>query len=363
VLLFCSVLLSVESYACTGIRIKTEDGNFIHGRTMEFAASFSPHSLIAVPRGKKYSGLTPTGKPGMPWETKYAFVGFNPIPAMFVDDGLSEKGLYVAGFFFAGYAQYEEVTEADYPTTISCIELASWILGNCANVAEVREQLPKIHVCGTVFQGMGIVPPLHCIVSDKTGDAAIIEYVAGKLNIYDNKVNVITNSPTYDWHIENIRNYIALKPENNPAIKINGYEFAQFGQGSGLIGLPGDFSSPSRFVRATYLVYSAFQGKNVDEAIGIAFHIMNHFDIPLGAVRGMEGTTPVYDTAQWTSAADLTNGRYFYHTYTDRTVRMIDLKKLDLNAPNVKNIGLKEIQRPSTIEDVTDQLKPKASIK
>jgi choloylglycine hydrolase len=204
---------------------------------------------------------------------------------------------------------------------------------------------------------MGIIPPLHLIVSDKTGDAAIIEYVAGKLNIYDNKVNVITNSPVYEWHTENIRNFIALKPENNPAIKINGYEIAQFGQGSGLIGLPGDFSSPSRFVRAAYLVSSAFQGKNVDEGVGVAFHIMNHFDIPLGAVRGMEGSTPVYDTAQWTSAADLTNGRYFYHTYTDRTVRMIDLNKLDLNAPNIKTIGLKEIQRPSTIEDVSDQLK------
>lgn len=99
VCLFSFVLVSVESYACTGIRIKTEDGNYIHGRTMEFADSFSPHSLIAVPRGQKYIGITPSGNPGMPWETKYALVGFNPIPAPFVDDGLNEKGLYCGGFF------------------------------------------------------------------------------------------------------------------------------------------------------------------------------------------------------------------------------------------------------------------------
>lgn len=355
VLIFSFVLVSTDGYACTGIRIKTQDGNYIFSRTLEFADSFMPHEIIAVPRNYKYTGRTPYGKPGMTWQTKYAFVGFSPTGMMLADDGLNEKGLACGGFMFPGYAQYEDVSEKDYPSTISCMELISWILGNCASVAEVREQLPKIHVCGIVMPQLGSVAPMHLMVSDKTGDSIIIEPIAGKLNIYDNKVNVITNAPVYEWHTENLRNYIALKPENNPAININGYEFAQFGQGSGLIGIPGDFSSPSRFVRAAYLVNSAFQGKNVDEGIGIAFHIMNHFDIPLGAVRGMEGNTPVYDTAQWTSASDMTNARYFYHTYNDRSVRMIDLMKLDLNAPDIKTI--KDVQKPGEAEDVSGEFK------
>jgi len=352
---FASALVSVESYACTGVRIKTDDGNYIFGRTMEFAESFLPHDLIAVPRKYKYTGQTSSGKPGMPWQAKYAFVGFNPQGLMLVDDGLNEKGLACGGFLFPGYAKFEDVNEKDYPTTISCLELISWILGNCASVAEVREQLPKIHVCGVIMPQLGSVAPFHCMVSDKTGDSIIIEPIAGKLNIYDNKANVITNSPVYEWHTENLRNYIALKPENSPAIKINKYDFASFGQGSGLIGIPGDYSSPSRFIRAAILANAAFQGKNIDEGIGIFFHIMNSFDIPRGAVRGMEGNKSFYDTTQWTSASDLTNGRYFYHTHGDRSVRVIVLKKLDLDAKDIKII--QDVQRPGEIRDVSDQLK------
>lgn len=354
-LIFLLGLVSAECYACTGIRIKTQDENYIFARTLEFDADYIAHTLIAVPRNYKYIGHTPSEKPGMLWETKYAYAGFNPPGIPIVDDGLNEKGLACGGFFHSGYAKYEDVTEKDYPKTIAGFDLVSWILGTCANVAEVREQLPKIRVCAVVLPDLGYVPPVHYFAADKTGDAVIIEYLDGKLNIYDNKVNVITNSPAYVWHTENLRNYIALRPENNPVIKINGNEFAQFGQGSGAIGLPGDFSSPSRFIRASFFANAAFQGKDVDEGIGIAFHILNQFDIPKGSIRGIEFGKPVIDTTQWTSASDLTNSRYYYHTYNDRSVRVIDLNKLDLNAPDIKTI--KDVQRPGKIEDVSDQLK------
>ncbi len=354
-IVFFFLLVSIEGYACTGIRIKTEDGNYIFGRTLEFAADYIAHTLIAVPRDYKYTGHTPSGKPGMPWKTKYAHVGFNPSSLPLVDDGLNEQGLACGGFFQVGYAKYENVTEGDYPRTISNLDLASWILSTCASVAEVREQLPKIRVCAAVLPELGYVPPIHYFVADKTGDAAVIEYLDGKLNIYENEVNAITNSPTYTWQTTNLRNYIAVKPDNNPAITINGNKFEQFGQGSGALGLPGDFSSPSRFIRAVFFANAAFQGKDTDEGIGIAFHILNQFDIPKGSVRGVEVGKPLIDTTQWTSASDLTNSRYFYHTYSDRTVRVINLKKLNLKTPNIKTI--KEVQRPARIEDVSNQLK------
>jgi len=354
-LVFSFVLFTTESQACTGILTKTQDNNYIYARTMEFASGFMPHNLIAVPRNYKYVGQTPSGQPGLPWQTKYGFVGFNPLGQPYVDDGLNEQGLICGGFFFTGCAQYENVAAVDYPNTISNSELPSWLLGTCASVAEVRAKLPTVHVAGVIQPAVGYCPPLHFLVADKSGDAAVIEYLNGQLNIYDNQTNTLTNNPNYIWQTTNLRNYIGLRPENNPAVTINGNQFAQFGQGSGAVGLPGDFTSPSRFIRASLLANWTFQGKNIEEGIVNAFHIMNHFDIPPGAVRGMEGKTVVFDATQWTCAADMTNDRYYFNTLSDRGIRVIDLKKLDLNATKIKTIL--DIQKPGKVEDVSGQLK------
>lgn len=352
--LFVFILVTVESQACTGIRIKTQDGNYIFGRTMEFDAHFMPHDIITVPRNFQYIGQTPSGKPGMTWKTTYSSVGFCPAGNTLMDDGLNEKGLSCSGFFFPGFAKYENVPESDYPGTVSNIELVSWILGTCASVAEVKGQLPKLHVVGVVMPTMGYVPPLHYFVADKTGDAAVIEYIDGKLYMYDNAANVITNAPDYPWQTTNLRNYIGLKPDNNEPIKINGNDFAPLGQGSGCAGLPGDFLPPSRFIRASFFANAASEGKDVEEGISNAFHILNQFDIPLGSIRGKEGNASVYDTTQWTAASDLTNARYFYHTYHDRSVRVIDLKKIDPDAKVIKRIS--DVQKTGIIKDVSDML-------
>ncbi|NQU95067.1 MAG: choloylglycine hydrolase family protein [Candidatus Omnitrophica bacterium] len=349
------VLVSIEAHACTGIRIKTKDGNYIYARTLEFGSDEITYDLLFVPRNYSYVGETPTGNPGMSWKTKYAHIGFNPFGMNRVGEGLNEKGLACGAFFFPGYAKYQNITKADYSRTISCLDLSSWILSTCASVSEVREKLPKINVGGAVMPAWGYVPPLHYFVADETGDAIIIEHIDGKLNIHDNEVNVITNSPDYKWHVENLRNYINLSPFNSPAHEINGTSLAQLGNGSGAVGLPGDFTPPSRFVRAAFLADMVYEGKDVDEGIGIAFHILDQFDIPKGAVRNKQnGKISVEDT-QWTSAADLTNRRYFYHTYSDRSVRMVDLNEFDLDAQNIKM--LKNLEKPGTIKNVSDQLR------
>ena len=356
VIIFSFLLVPLESPACTGIQIETKDGNYIFARTLEFGAAFMPFDMIFVPRNHEYTGQTPESKLGMTWKTKYAHVGFNPVGESTVGDGLNEKGLACGSFYIPGYITYQNAKEDDYSRTISCVELTSWILSTCSTVAEVREQLPTIIVCGVEIPSLGSIPPLHFFVADATGDAIIIEYVAGgKLNIHDNEVNVITNSPNYPWHTTNQKNYIGLKALNNPPLTINGNKFAQLGQGSGAIGLPGDFTPPSRFVRAAFFARTAYQGKDVDEGIGIAFHILNQFDIPKGSIQGVESGKTVADTTQWTSAADLTNRRYFFHTYHDRTVRVLDFKDLDLDAPGIK-IN-KDIQKPGQIINFADQLK------
>lgn len=354
--IFSFILALTKGYACTGIRINTQDGNYIFGRTLEFDPQFMPHEIMVVPRNYEYVGQTPSGKPGMRWKVKYGYVGFNPSGISLVDDGINEKGLACGGFFFLQYAKFEDVAEKDYPNTISCMDLVSWILGNCENVAEIRKKLPKIRVCSVIMPELGFVPPVHCMAADKTGDAVIIEYVGGKLNIYDNAVNAIANAPDYPWHVTNVSNFTGLKPDINPPITINGKEYSQPSQGSGAFGLPGDFTSPSRFIRAMFFANAATQGKDVDDGINIAFHILNQFDIPKGSNKGMEpGGKKIDEATQWTSVSDLTNSRYFYHTYSDRTVRMIDLKKIDLNAKDIKSI--KDLQKPGEIKDVSGQFK------
>jgi choloylglycine hydrolase len=345
----------IKTQACTGILIKSEDGNYVYARTLEFGASLISYDLLFVPRNHKYVGQTPDGKPGMSWTTKYAHVGFNPFGEDVVGEGLNEKGLACGAFFLPGYAKYQDVTEKDYSRTIACLGLSSWILSTCASVPEIRQELPKIKVCGTVLAGLGYVPPLHFFAADETGDAIIIEYVDGKLNIYDNEVNVITNSPDYTWHVKNLRNYIGLKPINDPATKIGRESLSQFGNGSGAFGLPGDFTPPSRFVRAAFIVNTVFPGKNIDECIGVAFHVLNQFDIPKGSVRANEDNKTIVEDTQWTSAADLKNRRYYFHTFADRSVRMVDLNEFDLNAKSTRTY--KNLEKPGKIENFSDQLK------
>ncbi|MCL5036018.1 MAG: choloylglycine hydrolase family protein [Chloroflexi bacterium] len=347
------ILTPAESTACTGIKVQNQDGSVIQARTMEFGQELIWFDMSFIPRNIEYRGNTPTQAPGMPWKVKYAHVGFSPFGIPLITDGINEKGLACGGFFQPGFAEYEAVTEKDYPRTISCQDFGSWVLGTCATTAEVREKLPGIHVCEAIMGPWKTVPPLHFVVTDETGDSIIIEYTGGKLHIYDNKIGVITNSPSYDWQIRNLRNYIGLKAENNPPIVVNGVKLEQFSQGSGSIGLPGDFTSPSRFVRAYFLLNNAYPGKDADEGIETAFRILNQFDIPHGALRNVMGDKVISDTTQWTSAADLKNRRYFFHTYDNRHVRMIDLKKLNPNAKEVKSI---KVMEPGATEDITGKL-------
>lgn len=349
------VLASVRNQACTGIRLKAADGSFVYGRTMEFGTEVVSFDLLFVPRNQSFAGQSDFAKPVMSWKTQYAYVGFNPFGRPLVVDGLNEKGLACGGLIFSGYARYESVTEADYEKTISCLDLVSWILGTCAKVSEVRERLPRLHVCGALLAEWGVVPPLHYVVHDQTGDSLVIEYTDGKLHLFDCPLGVITNAPTYDWQMTNLRNYIGLKAINDPSVTVNGFQLSQLGQGSGATGLPGDFTPSSRFVRAAFLANAVFQPKGAEEAVLTAFHILNQFDIPPGAIRDVQGGRVIADTTQWTSAADMRNLRYFFHTYHDRAVRVVDLGRMDLNSPSTQS--MKNVQQPGKIQDVSGELR------
>ena len=337
--------------ACTGIRIKPEDGSVIAARTLEFAADLQSN-VIVIPRATKFVGTAPGDKPGLRWKSKYGIVGANAFGLPTIVDGLNESGLGIGLFYFPGYAKYQEVKEEDVGKAIAPWEIAAYLLGTCANVKEAVESLQNIHVGEVVQKDMGVVPPCHYIVNDAGGRCVVLEYVAGKLTIHDNPLGVITNSPTFDWHITNLRNYVNLTVNNVPPVAIAEIKVPGFGQGSGMLGLPGDFTPPSRFVRAVAFSQSALPVATAHDGVLQAFHILNQFDIPKGAARGMDNGKAVADYTLWTSVSDLKNLRYHFRTFDNSRIRMIDLKKMDLDAKEIKTISMagKEV-----IEDVSNK--------
>ncbi len=161
----------------------------------------------------------------------------------------------------------------------------------------------------------------------------------------------MTNSPNFEWHMTNLRNYVNLSATNVPPLALGGVTLAQFGQGSGLRGLPGDFTPPSRFVRAVAFSQSAVQSDTAAQAVLQAFHILNNFDIPYGAVRDVEGGQMHAEYTTWTSDSDLKNLRWYFRTYGDQSIHSVDLPKALAAAQGKIKVIKMELQQP--IDDVS----------
>jgi len=327
---------------CTGMRLIASDNSVIHARTMEFAVDV--HSKVIVsPRGYVRQGSTPDGKKGLSWKTKYANVGANALGLPIVVDGLNEMGLAMGLFYFPGCADYMPYQASDASKTLAPWELGSWILDNFASVNQVRRAIGEIVVANVVFDEWKMIPPVHFVVHDITGESIVIEYVGGKLYIHENPLGVMSNSPTFDWHMTNLNNYVNFSMTNASAQKLGSVTLTPFGQGSGMLGLPGDFTPPSRFVRIAAFSQSVLPSKTGVDAVLQAFHILNQFDIPKGAARDHEKDehgNVIADYTIWTSANDLKAKRFYFRTYENSQIRMIDLTRLDLDAKDIVEFSM-----------------------
>jgi choloylglycine hydrolase len=337
-----ALFLSSAAEACTGIRLIAADGTVVHARTLEFAIDLESEILVS-PRGYERVGLTPDNRDGLKWKAKYASVGANGVGLPILIDGVNEAGLAAGLFYFPTTAGYLPYGLDDAAKTIAPWQLGSWILDNFASVDEVKANIGSILVAGTVLKQWGFSPPVHAVVHDASGKSLVIEYVGGKLNLYDNPLGVITNSPAFDWHMTNLRNYVNFSLNNHPPIELGSVKLEPFGQGSGMLGMPGDFTPPSRFVRAVAFSQSVLPAKTGDEAILSAFHILNNFDIPKGSAREAEKDDQgnvLADYTIWTAASDLKTKRYFFRTYDDSRIRMVDLTKMNLNAKDIVTFSM-----------------------
>ena len=338
VLLF--VVLNSDLNACTGITMKVKGKKAIFARTLEFGKGVLKYQVSFIPRNHQFTGKTPDGKPGMKWKGKYAHVGFTPQKGIEIFSGLNEKGLTYDGFYLPGYTEYQKYTPDKSNKTIAPVELGSWILSNFSSVKEIRNNIDKVLVAPVILEQLNFVPPMHSMIVDKEGNSIVIEYIKGKAVIFDNTLGVITNAPNFDWHITNVKNYINLRAADAKPVVIDGVKFKGLGCGSGGLGLPGDLTPPSRFIRALFMSNSSIECSNEKQTVLHAFHILNNFDIPEGTViEDFEGKI-IPEVTEWTSASDINNLKFYFHLRNNRQIRVVDLKKLDLDAPKVKVFNL-----------------------
>jgi choloylglycine hydrolase len=339
--------------ACTSLTFKAEDGTGIYARTMEWGASDLKSEMVLVPRSMSFSSALGSGKTGAAWKNQYGFVGVNAAGLPYATDGMNEAGLTVGALFFPGFAEYQALKADEQTTTISNVDLVNYLLSNFKTVDEVRQAMPKIRVVRNpdIEKEFGTPLPLHHIVNDPSGASIVIEYTNGELKVFDNKVGAMTNSPGYDWHLLNLRNYSNLRPQAPAPRTIDGVSLAPFGAGSGMLGLPGDFTPPSRFIRAVAFVNTMVPVKDAAEAVSAASVMLNNFDIPKGLVR--EGSPEDFHLGytQWSVIADMSHKVYYYWTMYDRRMRAVDLSKLNFDGKAVSSFPLDRVRT----EDVLDR--------
>lgn len=351
-LLILTPIFNSNVHACTDFRIKAQDGTVLITRSMEFAADMKSN-LRTSTQGRAFTTTTPNNKPGLSWKAKYGYVFLDGMNQDVAVDGMNEAGLSFEALFFPNIAKYQEIPAGKEAQGIPYINMGDWVLGNFKNVDEVRQALQQIYVFTAKIPGMGdIIFPLHFSIFDATGKGIIVEYVEGKLNIHDH-LGVFTNSPTYPWHLTNLENYLHLAPVNPPSVVTSGITFIANGQGFGMIGLPGDISPPSRFVKTATLLHVAIPTNTALDTLNLAEHVINNVDIPLGLAREPSNGNPTNELTQWVVFKDLTHKMLYYRTYEDLSLRAVTLSKLNFkeNAPRLKMPVFKAEQ----VQDVTDQ--------
>lgn len=317
-----------KAEACTGISMFSADGSYFQARTIEWAGSNLNSVYVIVPRNFSQTSFTPTGKNGMTFTARYGYVGLAVQEKEFVAEGLNEAGLSAGLFYYPNYGSYQLYDEKYNTTTVSDLQLVSWMLSQFASVAEVKANINKVRVV-SLMGGDGKSSAIHWRVGDSSGKQIVIEIEEGVVHIYDNTVGVLTNAPGFQWHLANLSNYVNLTPVNPQAHEMYELKVAPIGHGAGFLGLPGDFTPPSRFVRAAFFKSTAPIKATAKETMLQCFHILNNFDIPIGMNFPKNEIPDLPSATQWTSVIDLTNKAVYYKTFYNNAIRKIDLKDID----------------------------------
>lgn len=304
---------------CTAATYKTKD--FYFGRTLDYEISYGDEITI-TPRNYPFHFRS-----GRTMARHYAMIGMACVMDQYplYYEGVNEKGLGIAGLNFVGNAVYRESEPGK--ENVAQFELIPRLLGQCASVAEAREWLTKVNLTNIPFKEDLPLAQLHWIIADRT-EAITVESVQEGLQIYPNPVGILTNNPPFSEQMFQLNNYMYLSvrsPKNQFCDKLSLHAYSR---GMGALGLPGDVSSQSRFVRAAFVKMNSISGDSESESVSQFFHILGSVDQPRGCCVLDDGQC---EMTLYTSCCNADKGIYYYTTYDNHQITAVDMYREDLN--------------------------------
>lgn len=313
---------------CTGLTITK--GNFYLARNLDINYYFGQR-VVVVPR--KYPFKYRCDKTN---DNHYAIIGMGiqMNDHLLFADAMNEKGLGMAELNFKGFAKYPD-GQVEGKNSITCYEIISWILQNHETVKQVKETLKNtILVNIPLMEGLPCAP-VHWIIADKD-ESIVLEQTEDGLKVHDNPVGVLTNNPPFEYHMMSLRDYRGISTENGPSTLLKGIDLPPLGVGMGGIGLPGDSSPNSRFVKAAFLRSHAAWSDDAEENIALIFHILDNVAMVKGTVMGNDGKD---EYTYYTSCINGTTGDYIYKTHKHRNTVTFNLFDEDLDGDKLIDKG------------------------
>lgn len=322
---------------CTNFIVGSAKPGFVVGRSMEFAADLKSRLYFRA-AGHEFEPIALTDY-GFGWTGKYNVVAINSFGLPVISDGMNDQGLCTGNLWLPG-SVYQTIS--DKAKGIPVDRFPMWLLSSFATVAEVRNAMANRVVEVGLPQFPENLLPLHFPVHDATGDSIVIEFTDGQAIVYENEIGTLTNQPEFPWHLNNLRNYINLTPWDSDKENFRGLEIKATGHGTGLKGLPGDPTPPSRFVKAALSSVFAEPFETMDEGVTLTLHILNSVDIPKGMNKYRNEVTQETegDYTQWVVAKDLERKIYFVRTYDSPQVYAVTLSDVDWAALDGKQVDI-----------------------
>lgn len=309
---------------CTAISYTTKDHYF--GRNLDLEYSYN-ETVTITPRNYPF-----TFRRAGELKSHYAMIGM-----AYVQDGYplyydatNEKGLSMAGLLFAGNAYYNKKEESG-KDHVSPFEFIPWILGQCSDVKEARYKLDRLQLVKIDYSDELKLTPLHWMVADKE-ECIVVEATVEGLQIYDNPVKVLTNNPPFPYQMMNLNQYRGLSRKDMDCNFAEGIELTQYSRGMGALGLPGDLSSTSRFVRAAFHRLNAVTGETESESVNQFFHLLGSVEMQRGSVELSGGEL---DLTIYSSCCNTDKGIYYYTTYENRQIIGVDMHRENLDENKV----------------------------
>ncbi len=312
---------------CTAVVYKTKDNYF--GRNLDYEFQYN-QTVTVTPRNYPFV-FRKVGK----MDAHYAMIGMAYVQENYplYYDATNEKGLSMAGLNFPHNADYKP--EAAGKDNVTPFEFIPWILGQCDNVSEARDKLSRLNLLNENFSEALPLSPLHWIISDKN-ESIVVESVKDGLKVYDDPVGVLTNNPTFDYHMTNLANYMAVSPAdpaNNFSDKL---DLTPYSRGMGSFGLPGDLSSASRFVKAAFTLANSVSGDSESESVSQFFHILGSVEQQRGCCKVTGG----WEHTIYSACCNTDRGIYYYTTYENSRITGVDMYMEDLNSAELVSYPL-----------------------